>query len=345
MPVAGTLEASEGCDKWSFRIFSIHVLNIKGNPLSKKAMKFRQLDLNLLRVLVALHRSGSVTGAGHLLALSQPATSHLLAKLRDSLGDELFIRTPKGLKPTPLCERIAPAIQAQLAQLESTLTEDQAFDPVLDPMEWRVSLSDLGEMMFLPGLAGRLRQQAPLATIANISVAAQDVPSALDARDIDLAIGILHSQHKSIRQEALFEETYVAVSSQAWRPATGAVRRSLSLRQLQSAQFVIASPAATFQGGVEKMLYEHQLTQQIVLRARHFGAIPELISQTDLLAIVPRMYAQSLASRSEFQVWELPSSALQYTVNLLWHNSTDHDGAHLWMRQQIRQLFASPARP
>ena len=81
-------------------------------------MKFRQLDLNLLRVLVALHRTGSVTEAGHFLALSQPATSHLLAKLRDSFGDELFIRTPKGLKPTPLCERIAPAIQSQLAELD-----------------------------------------------------------------------------------------------------------------------------------------------------------------------------------------------------------------------------------
>lgn len=339
----GTLGAADWRDKWSFRIRFIRILNIKGIPLSIKSMKFRHLDLNLLRVLVALHRTGSVTAAGHLLALSQPATSHLLAKLRDSLGDELFIRTPKGLKPTPLCERIAPAIQAQLAELESTLTEDQVFDPALNPMEWRVSLSDLGEMMFLPGLAGCLRQLAPLATIANISVAAQDVPSALDAREIDLAIGILHSKHKSIRQEVLFEETYVAVSSQAWRPDTGAVRSQLSLRQLHRAQFVIASPAATFHGGVEKMLYEHQLTQQIVLRARHFGAIPELISCTNLLAIVPRMYARRLATRSELRVWELPTGTSPYPVNLLWHNSTDHDGAHLWMRQQIRQLFAAPS--
>jgi len=303
-------------------------------------MKFRQLDLNLLRVLVALHRTGSVTGAGHLLALSQPATSHLLAKLRDSFGDELFIRTPKGLKPTPLCERIAPAIQAQLAELESTLTEDQPFDPGRQAMDWRVSLSDLGEMMFLPGLAGVLRQHAPLATIANVSVVAQDVSAALDAREIDFAIGILHSNHKTVHKQTLFEENYVAVSSKEWRPPEGATRRQLSMRQFESAEFVIASPTATFQGGVEKLLDEHQLSQKVILRARHFGAIPELISQTDLLAIVPRMYAQSLATRLGFRLWELPISSPQYTVNLLWHNSTDHDGAHLWMRQQIRHLFA-----
>ena len=128
-------------------------------------MKFKQLDLNLLRVLVALHRSGSVTGAGHLLALSQPATSHLLAKLRESFGDELFLRTSKGLKPTPLCERLAPAIQSQLQALESLLTEEQAFDPATQAMDWRVSLSDLGEMMFLPRLAAVLRQQAPQSTV------------------------------------------------------------------------------------------------------------------------------------------------------------------------------------
>ncbi|MFM6991982.1 MAG: LysR family transcriptional regulator, partial [Rhodoferax sp.] len=289
--------------------------------------------------------TGSVTGAGHLLALSQPATSHLLAKLRDSFGDELFIRTPKGLKPTPLCERLAPAIQAQLAELESTLTEDQPFDPGLQPIDWRVSLSDLGEMMFLPALASLLRQQAPLATIANVSVTAQDVSSALDARDIDFAIGILHSQHKNIHQEALFEENYVAVSSGDWRPGGKTPRRQLNLQQVENARFVIASPTATFQTGVEKLLYEHQLSRQVVLRARHFGAIPELISHTDVLAIVPRMYAQSLASRLGFQIWELPMSTLNYTVNLLWHNSTNHDGAHLWMRQQIRRLFSSHEKP
>jgi len=336
-----TVEAKADRDKWCFRIHHIRLLNIKGNPSSKKSMKFRHLDLNLLRVLVALHRTGSVTGAGHLLALSQPATSHLLAKLRDSFGDALFIRTPKGLKPTPLCERIAPAIQAQLAELESTLTEDQPFDPGTNPVDWRVSLSDLGEMMFLPRLAGLLRQQAPLATIANIAVTAQDVPSALDAREIDFAIGILESKHKSVRSETLFEENYVAVSSKQWRPSEGGIRQQLSMRQLARAQFVIASPTATFQGGVEKMLHEHQLTSQIILKARHFGAIPELISHTDLLAIVPKMYAQILASRLAYRIWELPISSPKYTVNLLWHNSTEQDGAHLWMRQQIRDLFSS----
>ena len=176
--------------------------------------------------------------------------------------------------------------------------------------------------------------------MTGVQTCALPISAALDAREIDLAIGILQSQHKSVRQETLFAENYVAVSSKEWRPAQTRVRSQLSLRQLESAKFVIAAPSATFQGGVEKLLFEHQLSAQIVLRSRHLGAIPELISQTDLLTIVPRMYAQTLASRFDFRIWELPISSFKYTVNLLWHHSTDHDAAHQWIRQQIRSLFA-----
>eukprot|EP01034_Spumella_vulgaris_P043474 gene43474-53997_t len=77
-------------------------------------LNFRSLDLNLLRVLAAIHRTGSVTAAGKALALSQPATSNALARLRDYFADDLFVRSPAGLKPTRLCERIAPDVAAWL---------------------------------------------------------------------------------------------------------------------------------------------------------------------------------------------------------------------------------------
>ena len=303
-------------------------------------MNFRQLDLNLLRVLVALHRTGSVTAAGQVLALSQPATSHALAKLRHALEDDLFLRTPKGLMPTKLCERIAPLIQTQLAQLESTLGSEQIFDPGSSDSHWRVSLSDLGEMMFLPDLATVLREEAPLARISNVAVTAEEVPSALVAREIDFSIGILQSQHRNIRTEKLFEEQYVAVTAAHWRPSVGTAQRKLRLEQLQKAKFVVAAPTATFHGGVEKILHAHNLTKQIMLRARHFGAIPELTLNTDLLAIVPTMYAQNIARVHALKIWELPISSLKYAVNLLWHASTDDDSAQMYVRDKVRTLFS-----
>ena len=306
-------------------------------------MNFRQLDLNLLRVLAAIYRTGSVTLAGKALSLSQPATSNALARLRGFFEDELFVRAPSGLKPTRLCEQLAPALLAQLLALETLVTGHEEFDPAHADMHWRLSLSDLGEMLFLPELAGAMRSQAPGARLSNISVAATDVAAALEAREIDLAIGILQPRHRGIRTELLFREHYVAVAAPQWRPASGRSGRTLTPQQLAESVFVVASPTATFHGSVEQMLVRMRLQDRIVLRVRHFGALPDLALTSDLLSIVPQMYARNLRQRYDFRVWGIPG-APAYEVHLVWHSSTDKDPAHQWMRALVHKLFKRTVR-
>jgi DNA-binding transcriptional LysR family regulator len=304
-------------------------------------MNFRQLDLNLLRVLAAIHRTRSVTAAAKVLALSQPATSNALARLRVFFKDDLFIRTPAGLKGTRLCEQLAPAVVAQLQAMESTVAGLGMFDPVTSDLRWRLSLSDLGEMLFLPPLAKALRERLPNARLANISVPAEDLPKALEARELDFAIGILQPRHRGIRTEVLFQEHYVAVTSAHWRPASGRAGKMLTLAQLAQASLVVAAPTATFHGTVEKVLRRMRLAERIVVRARHFGALPALAADTDLLAIVPEMYAANLKARHDIRSWQLPRPAApMYEVRLVWHVSTDNDPAHQWMRALVRELFA-----
>jgi len=301
---------------------------------------FRQLDLNLLRVLTAIHRTGSVTAAGKLLALSQPATSNALARLRDFFEDDLFVRSPGGLRPTRLCERLAPEVHTQLKLLETTVTVRDDFDPANSDIRWRLSLSDLGEMMFLPPLTAALRQQAPNAHLSNISVAADDVPAALEAREIDFAIGILQPRNRGVHADLLFREHYVAMTSPQWRPASGKVGRTLSAQQLAQSSLVVAAPTATFHGSVEQMLLRLKLSDRVVIRARHFGALPELALNTDLLTIVPQMYAANVGKRLDMRVWELPRAAApSYDVRLVWHASTAKDPAHQWIRAQVHRLF------
>src|SRR5512137_2113714 len=158
-------------------------------------MNFRHLDLNLLRVLAAIYRTGSVTAAGQQLALSQPATSNALARLREFFGDELFVRSPRGLHPTRTAQRIAPAVIAHLQALEATVLSAEGFDPAESRVHWRMSLSDLGEILFMPPLAQALRSEAPHCQLSNVAVAAGQVAGALEARDIDIAVGILQAGH------------------------------------------------------------------------------------------------------------------------------------------------------
>jgi len=307
-------------------------------------MNFRQFDLNLLRVLAAIHRTRSVTAAGKALSLSQSATSNALARLRHFFDDELFVRSPGGLQPTRLCERLAPAVLAQLRSLEETVTGKEEFDPANSAIDWKLSLSDLGEMLFLPTLAAALRADAPRARLANISVAAADVAAALEMREIDFAVGILQPRHRGVHAELLFREQYVAITSRQWRPATGRAGRSLSPAQLARASLVVASPTATFHSSVEQMLARMKLADRIVLRARHFGALPELAQTTDLLAIVPDAYAKSLGQRFDLKVWQLAAAPF-YDVRLCWHASAARDPGHQWMRALMHRLFARPAGP
>lgn len=309
-----------------------------------RRMNFRQLDLNLLRVLAAVYRTGSVTAAGQQLALSQPATSNALARLREFFGDELFVRSPRGLHPTHVAQRIAPAVIAHLQALESTVLSAEAFDPATSRVHWRLSLSDLGEILFLPPLAQVLRREAPNCALSNVAVAAEQVSAALEARDIDLAIGILKPGHRGIASEPLFQEGFVGITSPDWTPPAGRSGKTLNAQQLARAAIAVATPTATVHGSVEARLKQLKLADRAVLHVRHFGALPELVARTDLLAIVPRMFAESLAPRYAARIWELPDVAPQYEVRMLWHPSADGDPAHAWLRAQVKKLFSRSGR-
>lgn len=302
-------------------------------------MNFRHLDLNLLRVLAAVYRTGSVTAAGQQLALSQPATSNALARLREFFGDELFVRSPRGLHPTRTAQRLGPAVIAHLQALEATVLSVEAFDPAVSRVHWRLSLSDLGEILFLPRLAQVLRREAPNCQLSNVAVAADQVAGSLEARDIDLAIGILSPGHRGIASESLLRERFVGITAQDWAPPVGKSGKALTAKQLAGAALAVATPTATVHGSVEARLKQLKLADRAVLHARHFGALPELVMRSDLLAIVPRMFAESLAPRYTVRIWELPDVAPSYEVRMLWHASATGDAAHAWLRDAVRRLF------
>ena len=306
-------------------------------------MNFRQLDLNLLRVLVTLYRTRSVTESARQLALSQPATSNALARLRAFFADELFVRTPAGMQPTPAAERAAPLVMAHLQALETALCDTGPFDPQRSERHWRLSLSDLGEMMFMAPLAHALRSDAPASRLSNVPVPAAAVGRALESREIDLALGILEAKRHGIASETLFSEHYVALTASGWHPADGRRGATLSAAQLAQSSLVTAAPTATFHDGVDRMLAALQLGDRVVLRTRHHGALPLLVTGSDLLAIVPLMYARSLLPRYDLRLWELPGHGPAYDVRMLWHDSVTQDPEHQRLRDLVRTLFARPA--
>lgn len=294
---------------------------------------FHRLDLNLLRVLVAIDRHRSVTEAGRRLALSQPATSNALARLREAFADPLFVRAAGGLMPTALAERVVPAVARHLEALEAALTEPDAFDPQRSTVDWRLSLSDLGEMVFLPVIAEAVLREAPRTRLTNAAVPVERVAEALAHREIDLAVGIMDPRQRGIRSTLLFRERYMALSSRkcplAWRGRAGFV----------DAPLVVAAPIATYHQGIAESLERHKLGHRIVVRARHYASMPDLVAGGQLVAIVPEMFARMASERLRLAMWPVPLPMPVYEVGMAWHMATDGDAAQIWLRERVLRLF------
>lgn len=305
------------------------------NPASDPRF-FSRLNLNLLRVLVAIARFRSVTEAGRHLSLSQPATSNALARLREAFADPLFVRAPGALMPTPLTTRIAPLVARHLDELEATLTEPNGFDPALSTKEWRMSLSDLGEIVFLSAIVEAIRRDAPHTRLVNASVPVARVADALTHREIDLVVGIVDPKQYGLRSAVLFRQRYVALSRRdapvAWHTKRG----------FTDAPLAVASPTATSHGEITERVERVGLRGNIVVRVRHFSTLPDLVLRGSLVAIVPEMFASMICERNELlTTWPIPIPVPRYDVCMVWHGSLDTDSSQQWLRQRVLQTFAT----
>ncbi len=298
---------------------------------------FRQLDLNLLRLLVALQRTRSVTAAGKVLALSQPAASNALARLRRHFDDALFVPSPGGLLCTPAAERLAAAAALHLDALQREIDAPAEFDAQTSSRTWRLSLSDLGEMVFLPAITQAVLSRSPGSRLVNAALPRAQLADALARREVDMAIGVLDVERPGLRHDLLFSESYVALSDPTQ------VSRQRSVAALKRLAFIVAAPTSTFHGGIETWLAGAGLGDRVALRTRHFAAIPELVRSAQLVALVPASWAAVVCQRAPLLAWPLPLKPPDYEVRMVWHHSCDDDPAVGWLRDTVRPLFQQPA--
>ena len=299
-----------------------------------KSIKLRTLDLNLLRMLVTLDDTRSVSLAGERLGLSQPAASNALARLRQALNDPLFLRTRDGMVPTGYCETILPDIRAHLEGLFSALEQGTRFDPGRSTRVFRLSLSGLGEAVFLPRLAVRVFQAGPGLRLINTATPTAALGQTLELGEVDLAIGMLGLPGRGIRSARLFDEDYVAIAG------AGLSDPPQDLAALYRAKIMVPAPATTFGGAVDRALESRGLAGQVVLRLGHFGALPQLLADLDLVAVVPRQLADQLVAAGQARLLPVRISESASPIRMIWHSRSDSDPACTWIREQVQDLFA-----
>ena len=299
-------------------------------------MNFRQLDLNLLRVLAAIHRTGSVTLAGKTLALSQPATSNALARLRDFFEDELFVRAPSGLKPTRLCEQLAPAVLAQLLALETLVTGHEEFDPASSTMTFRIGLSDDVEYSLLPTLLRALREEAPHIVIVVKQVNYWNVSELLVSGEITAGVCLTRDLPANAKRKLLRTmKPMVVRADDASQPIT--------LDEYCSRPHVVVSHVANISSFADEWLDAVGRKRHAVLSVPQYSTLPALMAGTNLICNLPDQLAVAFANAGLLHAESLPFITPDLELSMVWLSMMDTDPAERWLRKRLEQ-FMSDAR-
>lgn len=293
------------------------------------------LDLNLLRVLHGLQRERSVSRVAEQLGVGQPAVSNALARLRRQLGDELFVRTPQGMQPTPRAERLAQGVGQALALLQSALAERALFTPAQATRAFCIGMTDIGEIVFLPPLLARLAELAPQATLSTVRNTAVNLAQALAEGSVDLAIGLLPQLRAGFRQRRLFNQRYVVLC----RDGHPQARRLGTLAGFAAAEHLVVVSAGTGHGRVDAQLAKAGIHRRVRLTVPHFVAVGPILAGSDLVATVPQRLAERLAAPYGLRWLPHPAPLAEIGITLFWHARVHDDPANRWLRGELAGLF------
>ncbi|MGD9942690.1 MAG: LysR family transcriptional regulator [Burkholderiaceae bacterium] len=300
-----------------------------------------ELDLNLLRVLVAVDASRHVTLAADRLGITQSAVSNALSRLRRHCGDELFVRTPQGMAPTPLGESLAASARQALSSLSSTLTAGLAFEPRHSTRQFTIRMTDIGEIVFLPALLDAFAQQAPGANLRTVSLSSGDTTAALADGSVELAIGFLPELRAGWFQQRLFEQQYVVLM----RASHPLAARRVSARQFAAAEHLVIESPGSGHGIADAAIERLGVQRRTRLRTPDFLGAAMLIARSELIATVPHKLAEAAARQLPLAWCRHPLSLPRFTILQYWHPRSHRDAGHRWLRELIAGQFVEPPAP
>ena len=306
-------------------------------------MDFRNFDLNLLQVLEAVDRTGSVTRAARELHLSQPAVSKRLNHLRRIFRDPLFLRTTIGMDSTATAKALVRPIRRSFESLRKAVEYPDTFEPMKLNRTFRLYMNDVGQMVILPKLVTWSIQTAPLVhwDARQGGVAGKHYSVSLDSGAADLAIGYFSRTDESLRCQLLFEDPYVGVV----RRRHPAIHTEITFEDFLHTPHLLYQPSG---GGhqiqdevIQKAFVASNVSRRVAICLSHASGLAASIDSTDALALLPKTLAQECTQAADLTVLPLPVEIPKVQVAQYWHARNHHDAAHRWLRRGLAHLFQS----
>ena len=315
-------------------------------------INFRTFDLNLLRVFDEVMAERSLTRAAHNLALTQPAVSNALRRLRELLGDDLVRRVGHGVEPTPRALQLWPAVREALQRLRETLAPGP-FDPATAQDAFVLAMADATASQIMPGLVGILDREAPGVTLRVLPLTTRDPRPLLEDGGVDLAIGYFpgvlaelgatHLQEQAPRflSRRLYEGHYVVAMRRDHPLAQG----ELTLDAYCAARHLLVSFSGRPFGFVDEALAALSRRRRIVLTVNQFFTAGQVVATSDLLTVLPAHFLRATGHAHRLAVRPLPLPVPQVHVDLLWRRQHDAVSAQRWLREAVLRALGDAAGP
>ena len=295
-------------------------------------MKIKDTDLNLFIAFDVIYTEKNLTKSGQVLGITQPAVSNALARLRDLFNDELFIRTSRGMIPTPVANQLIGDIRNALSLIQNTISVSEKFDPSTAEMTFKISIGDTSEYRLLPLLIKELAEIAPKVKVETYLTARKDAPRELASGAIDFSIDPPLQSDQHLKHEKIYQEDYVMIVRKD-HPILD--KEKIAIEDYLDLSHIHISNRKTGMGHVDMTLYKLGLTRDIYLRAQHFLVAPYIVEQSDMAITTTKGFAvdRNLAWR------ELPFDIDPLVLHLYWHENNDNESSSKWMRELMLKTY------
>ena len=303
-------------------------------------MNFRSLDLNLLRVFDVVMVERNVTRAAARLSMTQPAVSNALRRLRESSGEDLFVRAVAGVTPTAHAETLWPVVRRALGDLRDAF-EPQGFDPRVEARGFTLAMADATAALLVPALVDALQREQSRVDLGFIPLSSRDPRALLDQGQADVAVGFFpdvaaalaaQGDGASTRLDRLYGCEYVCVMRRGHALAHAG---ALTLDAYCAAQHLRVSFAGRPRGYVDEALATLGRERRVMITVNHFFTAGCVVHQSDLLTVLPRSFVPATGYQAQLALQPMPFQLPGIDVALLWHGRHEKDSAQRWLRDTV----------
>jgi len=307
-------------------------------------LNLSRFDLNLLVVFESIYSSGGITRASEHLNLTQSAISHALARLRDMVGDKLFVREGHLMIPTPMAQELIGPVRRALNEIEGSLRQIQTFEPATTRKPFRVGVRGFVETVTLPVLLHTLRSEAPHMELSSVRHDRTGLEAQLASGDIDLAIDVHLTGTSQLSLSPLWGG-HMVVLLRRGHPALA----RLDLDTYLALGHIVASSRRKGMSVEDLALQRLGYSRQVIMRTQSHATAGEMVALSDLVLTVPISFAATLARFHDLEILPPPLPIPSADLYLYWHSHFDKDPANLWLRTRVQAcletLFRAEIEP